>query len=147
MSNNLRTDVLERFGLIEAIRSMVHAIQAKCDIQIQFHTKQISEEALKEKGIDFTLYRVVQESLANVAKHSKAKEVFVYLAERDGKIFLTVEDDGKGFDPDKILQGEDSSNTHLGLTIMCELTSLMGGEFEIDSSSGRGTRIIVEIPL
>ncbi|MFP3912813.1 MAG: ATP-binding protein [Desulfobacteraceae bacterium] len=147
ISHFLRTEILEKFGLIDALKSLVSRMERESGMHIRLSTKGIPEDRLREKGIDFTLYRSAQEGLTNVAKHAEAEEVFVHLAHRDGKISLTIEDDGKGFDPEALFTGKDPYQGPLGLTIMKERVSLVGGDLDIDSAPGRGTCIVAEIPV
>ena len=92
------------------------------------------------------MYRVVQEGLTNALKYAEAKEIFINLIGRDRRVVLTVEDNGVGFDYDAVTKRKGGHKT-LGLTIMRERVSLVGGEFHIDSAPGRGTVISAEIPM
>lgn len=142
ISQGLRTDILEKYGLCQALENLADSVRDQSRVQVRLTTKNVSED-FGDSGIDVALYRLVQEALTNVLKHADATVVFIHLAERNGKIFLTLEDDGKGFDPDAVLK----TGKTLGLTIMKERVSLLDGDFEIDSAPGRGTVITVEIPL
>jgi len=84
------------------------------------------------------IYRVLQEAMNNVAKHSGAKGVRLSLAKKNGWIQLRVEDNGSGFDPRKVLS-EERTRDGFGLTSMRERTELSGGSFSIESIEGRGT--------
>jgi PAS domain S-box-containing protein len=84
------------------------------------------------------IYRVLQEAMNNVAKHSGAKGVRLSLAKKNGWIQLRVEDNGSGFDPRKVLS-EERTGYGFGLTSMRERTELSGGSFSIESIQGRGT--------
>lgn len=147
LSHHLRIEILERFGLINAIRNLTDEVKRQSRIQVQLSTKGIPEDRIKEGGIDVTLYRVVQEGLNNVLKHAGAETAFIHLAERDGKIALTLEDDGVGFDYDAVIANKDPLHGPLGLTIMKERVALVGGEFQIESAPGKGTCMLAEIPL
>ncbi|HSQ86318.1 MAG TPA: PAS domain-containing protein, partial [Desulfobacterales bacterium] len=146
ISHNLRSDVLERFGLIPSIQELVEEMQKHTDLKIHLFIKNIPDD-LKKDGIDLALYRLVQEALTNISKHAGAKDVFINLTRNDQYINLTVEDDGSGFEYDSIFNHKDSSKFSLGITIMRERVSMLGGEFRIDSSPGKGTHIQVQIPL
>lgn len=93
-----------------------------------------------------TIYRVVQEALTNVGKHSEAGEVaFTVWRDVDAATF-TVEDDGKGFDPEEVMQRNENGKG-IGLSSMSERVLLMGGTLELTSRTGEGTRIIFTVPV
>jgi signal transduction histidine kinase len=92
------------------------------------------------------LFRIAQEALTNVAKHSKATRASVELEMQPTRVFLEVHDDGCGFDPRKALATA-RKQSGWGLLGIQERTWLLGGQYEIDSAPGKGTRIRVEVPL
>jgi len=85
------------------------------------------------------IYRVVQEALHNVSRHSMAKSAVVTVRQEDGSLFLSVEDDGGGFDPEK--------KRGLGMLGMEERVRQLGGHFEIQSAPGKGTILRVTLPI
>jgi len=87
-----------------------------------------------------TIYRICQESLNNIAKHSKANLVILSLQKADKKVELTLKDNGQGFDLNKKPKGKDHIKG-FGLDSMKERTEILGGSFSIDSSKGAGTVI------
>jgi len=95
---------------------------------------------------ELTCFRVIQESLTNIIKHSGAREVYVNLIKKDNAISLSVEDNGEGFVQDKISKVTNGKN-QLGLLIMRERANQLGGEFTIESFVGKGTHVLMEIPL
>jgi signal transduction histidine kinase len=88
------------------------------------------------------LFRIFQESLTNVARHSRAKKVAVSFTGHNNSIILSISDNGTGFEK-KIL----SNKKTLGILGMQERTSMMGGTYEIISKPGEGTSVVVKIPL
>jgi signal transduction histidine kinase len=90
--------------------------------------------------ISTTLYRIIQESLTNISKHSAARQVSVDLQEHHNTLHLQIADDGQGFDPDQ-------NTTGFGIQGMRERTIALGGQFSISSQLGQGCRITVSIPL
>ena len=94
--------------------------------------------------LEVALYRLVQEAVANVIKHSYARECTVSLTGSNGAVETVVEDDGRGFDPDKISR---AGEEHLGIVGMQERVRSLGGQFAIDSQPGGGTRVHIRIPL
>jgi len=145
IAQNLRSDVLERFGLEASVRQMVKDVQKQSGLKINLFIKSLPED-IKEDGIDLALYRLIQEALTNVVKYAGAKEVFISLSRRDKFVSLTIEDEGKGFDYDMVLDKK-SFDSPLGITIMRERVSMLGGEFRIESEPGKGTHIHAQIPL
>ena len=99
-------------------------------------------EARLDKKSSFTLFRILQESLANVARHAAAGRVGVRLEERGRRLELSVEDDGTG-----ITRSQSESPTSFGIIGMRERVSMLGGTFEIKGSQGNGTTVRVTIPL
>jgi len=88
---------------------------------------------------------IVREALSNVSRHADASHVLLALDEHDGDLVLTVEDNGRGFDPDAV-PGPDAAGRHQGLANMRARAIGMGGTFTIGHPDGPGTRIIVRVP-
>ena len=95
---------------------------------------------------EITCYRVVQESLTNVIRHSRARNVLVELARGDNHLELTVTDDGVGFDVTEVYV-DATGRSHMGLLGMRERLSLVGGAFSILSRPGAGSEVRVIVPL
>jgi signal transduction histidine kinase len=135
----LRPAPLDVFGLRHCLDSLFEEISTRTDLKIQFFTREVPErfDPLKE----LALFRIAQEALTNVIRHARAQEVHVNLIKKSGDLFLSVEDDGIGFDVRSI------STSTLGLLLMRERTAQFDGSFSIDSTQGRGTHILAEIPL
>jgi signal transduction histidine kinase len=93
--------------------------------------------------VETHLYRIAQEALNNVVKHSKATHVAVLLEKTADGVVLVVEDNGVGFDPEFAVSAERGHG--LGLVGMRERANLIGGEIELESEAGRGTAIYVKV--
>ena len=146
ISHGLRSEVLERFGLVASIRHLINELEEQCDLKVYLFVKDIPKGFQGgKKGL--AIFRLVQEGLNNIVKHAGATEVFINLAKRDGTVFLSIEDDGVGFDYNKLHEGDDVGIGPLGITIMRERISQIGGDFHVDSRPGRGTCITAEIPV
>jgi PAS domain S-box-containing protein len=145
ISAELRPTPLESLGLVPSVRSLIDGIKECAGFNIRFYTKGISERLEPEK--ELALYRILQEALSNAAKHSEAGEVFVNLIRRDDEVLLTVEDDGKGFDYYQAIKMPHSKESPLGISIMRERAAQFGGSFRIESQPGKGTEVMVEIPI
>jgi len=103
---------------------------------------------LKEKlppQIETALYRIIQEALNNIAKHAQADHVEVSLVQRDLRILASIQDNGRGFELEKILHPE-APERGFGIIGIQERVSLLGGQINIKSRPGFGTSIHIEIP-
>jgi PAS domain S-box-containing protein len=134
----LRPKSLDDFGLEAALGGYAEEWFRKTGIPVDVHARADAERlpSVMESG----LYRVVQEALTNVSRHSKATRVSVVVERRDGHVVAIVEDDGQGFDPDGHVGG-------FGLLGMRERVALLGGTVEIESAPGAGTTIFARIPV
>jgi signal transduction histidine kinase len=133
----LRPESLETEGLNAAIRKQVEVVQARHGIHVDL---QLSEEPDLPLALKEAVYRIAQESLHNVVKHSRATHVRVTLARTDAGLQLAVEDNGAGFDPTGEFPG------HLGLHSMTERAEKAGGRLEISSRPEAGTRVTAIFP-
>ena len=95
--------------------------------------------------IQLQVVRIVQEALANVRKHARATSVLVRLARAESTLEVRIEDDGQGFEYPP--PGGEELARRFGLSVMRERAEAVGGEFELTTSPGRGTRILVTLPL
>jgi signal transduction histidine kinase len=104
------------------------------------------KEADVPPPLKIVAFRVTQEAMNNSAKHSKANIVRLSLRKINGRMELVLEDNGRGFDLEKVI-GSESKRRGLGLTSMRERTELSGGSFNIESGEGKGTTIRARWPL
>ncbi|ADV68208.1 GAF sensor signal transduction histidine kinase [Deinococcus maricopensis DSM 21211] len=137
----LRPIDLERFGLLETVRRYVQDFGEQHGVRTHL---EVRGEVNLAPGDEAVMFRILQESLNNVAKHARAREVRVDLA-GGGVVRLTVVDDGAGFDP-AALTGRVSSAGGLGLTQMRERVESRGGGYSVTSAPGAGTRVVAELP-
>jgi signal transduction histidine kinase/ligand-binding sensor domain-containing protein len=143
ISYNLRPFQLDRLGLTKAIEAMIRTTRTASGIHFTSDLDNIDDLFAEELRINF--YRIVQESLGNIMKHSQATEVTIRLKRTPENVILTIEDNGRGFTlGERVSQ---SPNNGFGLTGMAERASLLGGEFKVRSAQSRGTTVTVEIPL
>jgi signal transduction histidine kinase len=141
----LRPSTLDDLGLVKAIRSLVETWSARCDIEADFEAGKYNPASVSSE-IETTLYRIVQEALTNVAKHSGAKHVSVILGRSANNVQVIIEDDGRGFDASATLQGADGHG-RLGLVGIEERLGVIGGVLNIESAPGHGTTLIVRISI
>ncbi|MGB2629026.1 MAG: two-component regulator propeller domain-containing protein [Candidatus Acidiferrum sp.] len=143
ISYNLRPFQLDRLGLTKAIEAMARKISSGSGVQIVTTLDNIDDAFPEDARINF--YRIVQESLNNIMKHSKATEAEVTVKRNTEKVMLTVSDNGRGMPPPT--KSPSTSYGGFGLTGMAERASLLGGEFKVRSAADRGTMLTVEIVL
>lgn len=141
----LRPSTLDDLGLNQALRRYTSTWSENTSVPVDFHGDGLDSSRLPTE-LETTLYRVAQEALTNVARHAKAHRVSVLFERRPSQVSLIVEDDGRGFDAEAVLQAPDTQGK-LGLLGMFERASLVGGSVEIESSPGHGTSVFVRLPL
>lgn len=144
IARGLRPSILDTLGLVPALRELFNNIKQRTDMEIHFFAQNIPERFDPEK--ELAIYRITQEALTNVLKHARAKKVFVNLAKEGKFITLGIEDNGVGFDQNKIMKITRGKGP-LGLLIMQERTVQLDGEFSADSRIGSGTHLLVRIPV
>lgn len=141
----LRPPILSKFGLEKAINAYVQTYQEKHpDIQINFKGK-LAGASLSEETV-VALYRIFQEALNNVNRHSQASQVNIRLDQTENHIFLEMQDNGVGFEPvNDWLQL--ARKGHLGMVGMRERAEAVGGKLILTSKPGSGTQVRVVVPL
>jgi len=140
LAYRLHPATLDQLGLKTALELECRDFSRRLRIPVDFIAEDLPEEL--PDTVALCLYRVVQESLRNVARHAQAQAVLVRLARRRNRIVLQVQDDGKGFDMDSAI-----FRRGLGLTSMSERVRMARGQFFIRSRPGDGTLIQVVLPL
>ncbi|MBF0531186.1 MAG: PAS domain-containing protein [Deltaproteobacteria bacterium] len=143
-ARGFRSSLLDDLGLIPSLSSLFQMIEKSSGLKINFFSKDVPARFERDK--ELALYRIAQEALNNILKHARAGQVHVNLFTREGTIFLTVEDDGQGFDPKKFKQSPERQGS-LGLILMKERAGKFRGRLHLDSSPGRGTHLQAEIPM
>jgi PAS domain S-box-containing protein len=140
ISHQLHSSKLQLLGLALAVRGLCDDFSKQHDINIDYTCTGVPPEL--DSTVSLNLFRVAQEALHNVARHSHARRVKVKLRGNNNEIRLSVHDDGKGFDVDTAFTGEG-----LGLISMTERLRLVGGNFSIRSEPSFGTRVVARVPL
>jgi len=140
MMHQLHPAALEHLGLVSALRSHCFEVRTEDGIEVRF--RALSEFDQVHPEVAVCLYRIAQEALRNVSKHSGAREAWVEIEQKGGEILLSIADKGIGFD-DKAPKGAKS----LGLISMRERVRMLGGTIKIKSAPGQGTRVNVRVPL
>ncbi len=136
---NLRPPVLEQEGLVVALHARLDAVEKRAGIEARLLADDLSNlDMSTQEGI----YRIAQESLNNTLKHADASHVILQLSIQEKTFLMTLQDDGKGIQPDSLLY-----QRGMGLTSMRERAEKMGGVLDILSSPGKGTTITLRVPL
>src|SRR5574340_460078 len=140
----LRPSVLDDLGWAAALRSLARRVLPSDRFAFSLDASRLPGRL--PPSVEIALYRIFQEALSNVIKHSQADRVDITLAQQNGFFEGEIRDNGQGFDP-KSFDLEAGSHRGLGLLGIQERASQCGGTVEIDSQPGRGTRLLVRIPL
>lgn len=138
ISTELRPSILD-LGLVAALEWQVQEFQARTGIHCNL--RLLTREAFAP-DVSTALFRVLQESLTNVARHAKATRAEVVLQKRRDQLVLWIHDNGRGFD-----QADPSLSKSLGLLGMRERAAILGGQVKISSAPGKGTTVTAWIPL
>jgi two-component system sensor histidine kinase UhpB len=144
LSIDLRPSALDDLGLLPALRWYIKEYQQKCAVEVEFTAHGLKQRLPAE--METALYRVIQESLTNTAKHAHARHAWVSLSEESGTIRARVRDDGQGFDAPAVLRTP-WQDRGLGLAGMQERVMLLDGSIKIESQPDQGTSIEVAIPV
>jgi PAS domain S-box-containing protein len=136
ISWELRPSVLDDLGLVPAIRSFLSRFSENYHIDVYFEC--VLNRRL-DIAIELTIYRIIQEALTNIRKYAEVSDAAVTIREIDEVVRVMIEDKGKGFELDSESRG-------VGLFSMDERARAVGGELTINSTPGKGTRIILEVP-
>jgi signal transduction histidine kinase len=136
ISEGLRPGMLDALGLVAALEHLTHTFMARSGIACEFSSSH--DDVDVEPGLAIAVFRLVQEALTNVARHSQAMHVEVVLHKGDEQLVLTIQDNGIGFD-------HTAPRAGFGLLGMRERVSMLGGEMTIDGHAG--TYIVVTLPL
>jgi PAS domain S-box-containing protein len=139
LSHNLHPSTVAHLGLVPALRRLCKEFSEQMNIAVEFVAAADCSGMSEETAL--ALFRVGQECLANIAKHSKSREARVLLDQHGAEIRLTITDSGVGFDVSQIY-----SNPGLGLVSIHERARMLGADLEIRSSPSRGTQVELRMP-
>jgi signal transduction histidine kinase/sugar lactone lactonase YvrE len=140
IAHNLRPYQLERFGLTKTLEYMLNQLQSSSDIE--FITELDDLDALLSPESEINFYRIVQECLNNVIKHSDARQCHLSIKRTPSGAEITCWDDGRGFTISAVAA---SPKSGMGLTGLSERVRMLGGSCSVQSAPGEGTRIFISI--
>lgn len=141
---DLRPAALDDLGLVPALRAFAETRLGERGVELQMEVSNMKDRL--SPPVETCLFRVVQEAVTNIIRHSNAKTARIHLGRRDGIVSLSVEDDGQGFDVAEV-RASPRSDRALGLAGMEERVSLVGGELTIESAPGKGTIVRANIDV
>ena len=144
LSIDLRPSALDDLGLLPALRWYVKEYSQKCSIEVEFLATGFKQRLPAE--METALYRIVQESLTNTARHAYAHKVLITMKEDADAVYATITDDGCGFDVGAVQKSPDHDRG-LGLAGMNERALLLNGTLDVHASPAHGTTIEVRLPL
>jgi signal transduction histidine kinase len=140
ISHNLRPYQLDRLGLSDTLRSVLETVRSSTTIRIKAQIDDI--DSLLAPEAEINVFRIIQEGMNNILKHSKAKDAEITVARIGGRLAIQLKDNGRGFSP-----ASNSEMRSFGLTGINQRVSLLGGTCSIESLPGHGTTINISIPL
>jgi len=141
----LRPAALDDLGLVKAIRAFTETWSTRYGIDVDFEAGQYQPAGISSE-IETILYRIIQEALNNVAKHSGATRVALVLRHAADHVHAIIEDDGRGFDA-RVASQSGNGSGRLGLLGIQERLGMVGGNFKVESAPDRGATLLVRIPI
>ncbi len=146
LSRDLCPAVLEEHGLTTALRRLVSNLIKTYKINVIFDSGNGDLDRLFPHDTGMHIYRIIQEALTNIGKHSQARNASVIVTTHDGMVSFLITDDGKGIDMKNKAIVKASAEQGLGLSTMVERVRMLGGSFDIWSEEGKGTHITFTVP-
>jgi PAS domain S-box-containing protein len=143
LAQGMSPSLLEDLGLSAALGWLIRNFTLECGVRVL--AKPIRIDSYLHRDHQIILYRIVQETLTNVAKHANATTVSVNFRKKKGSLQITIQDNGQGFDV-RGQQSKPNDDRGLGLAAMKLRAKMAGGHLEVASCAGKGTRIQVELP-
>lgn len=142
VSHNISSKSLQRFGLVAALKDLTTSIEQAGSLAIDLVDTGFENNQRLPVKIETQVYRIVQELISNVLKHAEASEMEIQLYRKKNELYISVEDNGKGFDVAKAQEKKS-----LGLAGISARIEALAGKYSIDSREGQGTAVMIDIPL
>jgi two-component system, NarL family, sensor kinase len=139
ISHNMMPDAIEKFGLKNALVGYISKLNMQSDTAFKFQMEELEHIKFSESR-EIAIYRIVQEILTNALKHAKAKVVYIQMYESEGELYISIEDDGIGFEMKEITEG-------IGLKNIRSRVNFLSGYLEYQSQVNKGTSIQINIPI
>lgn len=142
---NLRPYHLNRLGLTQALEAMIEQVAASTSIIFETRISLLDDTFPKDSEVMF--YRIVQECINNIIKHSNATKAKIEIFRNEYNILVKINDNGKGFVPKEDRSASLQTKGGFGLVGLVERVRMLGGTYSIESSPGQGTTITIKIDL
>lgn len=140
IAHNMQSGILKKFGLAEAVKDLGTTITDSGQLTAKVYTHGLKERIPNE--LEYKLFKIIQELVSNALKHGKAKQLTISLSKQENLLNLMVEDDGIGFNPSEV-----ADKGGMGLKNVTFRVTELSGTCHFDSVKGRGTNVIIDIPL
>lgn len=141
ITTELRPEVLDNLGFLEALEWQARELGKRIDLELEFTSHVENTDFLDDDQIN-TLFRIFQETMSNVLRHSQASKVEIEIMKMNGYFILTVSDDGRG-----ITEKEKQASSSYGIIGMRERVRFLGGDVYIEGKEGKGTQVTIQLPL
>ncbi|MCE7994565.1 MAG: tetratricopeptide repeat protein [Roseivirga sp.] len=141
LSHSMHVGISESFGLIPALEDLAHSINASGRVEVAFHSASCTGKL--DSTMEVMTYRLIQELVSNALKHSQATKLTIQVTCLGDIVNIIVEDNGMGFDAQHYMEQSEG----MGLKSMQERIMSLQGEFEVDSQPGKGTTVIIDLPV
>ncbi|MCB0686043.1 MAG: sensor histidine kinase [Saprospiraceae bacterium] len=138
IAHNMMPDALSNLGLVQALEDLLEGLRLKGQ-KVSLETINMEDQEIPEET-ELTIYRIIQELINNITRHAQANSVIVQLSVHENELFISVEDDGRGFDMQKVSDG-------IGLKNIRSRVAYLGGTMEMESTKNIGTTTNIVIPL
>ena len=146
LSIDLRPPLLDDLGLVTALRWYVDRYAKRTGLNVELTIELPDENERFSRDLETACFRIAQEALTNIVRHARASHILVRLAKDEAKLFLSIKDDGVGFNVESLRKRAPRVAT-LGLISMQERAHAAGGDIEIDSAPSKGTEVRFVLPL
>ena len=144
ISRDLTPTIIEDLGFSAAIRSLFFDFDRHSNVKVLLELGDVDD--LLSRSTQIIVYRIFQEALNNIGKHAEASSISIVVKQIDNIVSFLIQDDGKGFDLEKIVERTVTERS-LGLAAMDERARMLGGQLEVSSQEGKGTKITFKIPV
>ncbi len=145
ISFNLMPSVLSDFGIIPALKNLSEQVSKSSNIDVVFENESNIQRL--NKTVEINIYRITQEALNNAIKYAEADEVTIFVSNSDTCLTICISDNGKGFNTSYLDSKVRSVSSGNGIVNIQERTSLINGEFRIETGIGKGTKIMIKVPI
>ncbi len=142
--SDIRTSIAKEKDFMTSLINEINSFEHQTGLRVDLHISEDIKNMELKPNIGINVINIVKEALNNIRKHAQAKNVWIYFERKEKLLYLVVADDGRGFD---LIQYKSKIKSHFGLDIMRERAAEIGVEIKIESVTGKGSRIVLCLPL